>query len=564
MTLLADRPVVAPAPSPSAIVGDAASVQTPAVTPARPRWPWVAAGVAFVQYTIIGAWLLYERHYAIGDSLSRTLSAKLMVLSRDPHLGAVGFYWMPMPTIARIPFVLLLQPLGRPELAGPLTSALFAALTIPVLASVARLLRVPRAGAVVAAIYALSPVTMYIGANGMSESMFAFCIALTMWAYLRWRHQGTIQSLALLGLALGVTVACRYEGLVLMPVVALAVALGNERAQRAHAVLLSIIPAAAVFLAWSLASSLILDDGLFWYNASRTTTGTPVDAAWLPSDRSFGSVVGYLAVIVGALAPALLAVAAGCVSAFRRWRTSIGIVAFIAGIPSVVAIQLVGGSSWGVPRFFVTIPVVAAIGVLWVVRAARGDRRTAAFGVAGVVLLAVGSVTGGLVLSSHRYAYAEGEYAFFGPLFGREPAGQTVPADGPNRVFSGDIRPYERVTVDLDRLLATGQRAAMDSLQAVPVLLSDHPKQWIVPEDRDFEEILSDPVGRFDFIVILPSTSPTVYRVLLENELQRNTGGEWAEVGDYDGVVLVYEWVPTGHRSTFVQGDRLQTPAPDL
>lgn len=508
--------------------------------------------LAFVQYTLVGAWLLYSRHYAIGDSMSRTLSAKLMVLSRDPHLGAVGFYWMPLPTVTRVPFVLALQQFDLAELAGPMTSALFAALTIPVLFRIARLLDVERAGAVVIAIYALSPVTMYIGANGMSESTFAFCLALTMWAFLKWRHHGTVQSLAMLGLSLGLAVSCRYEGLVIVPVVAVAVAIATETLSRRQAVIIAVFPAFVVFAMWSLASYLILDDAFFWYTASRSTTGTPRDASWLPTDRSIGSLLGFLAVMIGSLAPAVAAVAIGCLSAFKRWRTSLGIIGFITALPVVIGLQVLDGSSWGAPRFFITTPVVAAVGVLWVLRAGRGDSRTFTIGVIGVGLLAVGAVTGGLFLSSHRYAHAEGEYAFFGPLFGREEAGPTVDDSGPNRVFSGDIRPYLRVTRDLDRYLSEGQRAAMDSLQAIPVVLTENPKQWIVPEDRDFEEILSDPVGRFDFIVVLPSTAPTIYRVLLEAELQRNTEGLWQKVGDYEGRAIVYEWVPTGNVATFV------------
>jgi hypothetical protein len=532
----------------------------------RPRWPWLIASFAFLQYTLIGAWLIFGRHYAIGDAFSRSLSAKLMVLSRDPHLGSMGFYWMPVPTVSRIPFSLITHPFGVDELAGPLTSALFAALTVVVLARICTELGLSSSWSVVVCLaYALNPVTMYLGANGMSESTFGFFLALVMLGLFRWRNAGTTTSLALLAVALAGAAMCRYETLLLLPIFAVLAWLRSPTGRKRSTMLLMVLPAIFVFFWWYVASYLIEGDGLFWLNASRATTATPPDAAWLPSPQTAGALALHSAFVVAMLAPAALAVVLGAVLAWREWRTGLGVVGVMLVIPIVVTYQLVGGSSWGVPRFYSVTPLLSLIGVVWVISVSREHRAARVAGWCGAVLVVAGALSASLFLSSHRFAYAEGEYAFFGPLLGREPASSTVPSDGPNRVFNGDIRPFYDLQADLDPLLAEGALVAMDGLQGVPALLTAEPKQFIVPEDRDFQEILSDPVGRFDFIVVISSVAPSGNSRLLQSELQRNTdGGTWQQVGDYRGIVKIWEWVLDGETPTYVQDrERVLRQQPD-
>jgi 4-amino-4-deoxy-L-arabinose transferase-like glycosyltransferase len=525
----------------------------------RWRWPWWVAGAAFVQYVVVGWWLLAVRHYAIADSLSRTLSAKLMVLSRDPHLGAVGFYWMPLPTLIRVPFVLVLQPFGRADLAGPLASATMAALTLPVLAAIGRTLRLstPTIVAVVM-IYAVSPVSVFLGANGMSESCAGFFLAVAVLGFLRWRHDGRLQSLVLTGIGLGGSAMSRYETIVLLPVVAVAVAICVELGRRRDAVVVALLPAVLVYGWWMLASQLIAGDWLFFYNTAKTTTARPDDAAWLPAAGE--SVVGHGLTLLAVLAPALVAVMIGAIAAWRRWRTSIALVAFTLAIPTFILFQVARGDSWGVPRFYMLTPLLVTVAVMWILRTGRTTLPNRLVGLVGVGLLAVGAGTSTWWFADQRRSYAEGEFGFFGAILGREGAEGAFDGDGPNRVFIDDLRPYRRLIQDLDPLLASGSVAAMDSLQAIPVLLTRHPGQFVVPEDRDFEEIMSDPLDRFEFIVVQTATARTEYRDLLDNALGLTDGGRWLSVADYDGLVTVYEWVPDGADPAFPQAQASAAP----
>ena len=519
----------------------------PDVRQQRSRWPWLVGTFTFVQCTVLGWWLIDVRNYAIGDSMYRTLYAKQMVLSRDPHLASMGFYWMPLPTVARVPFVFIAQLFGHAELAGPLTSALFAGLLVVLIARIGELMDLSRAAlALVVGTFAISPVTVYMGANGMSESMFGFFCALTLYFFVKWRQDGRATTLILMAIALGGATLCRYEGLLFVPVLAVAVASCVAKGRRVQLAIVTAFPSVMVFAWWTLASALIMDDPFFWRTASKSTTATPILSPWLPDSRSTAALFGHSVQVVLTLAPAFIAVVAGMVAAPKRWRTSLGILGVSAAMPAVITLQLVAGESWGVPRFYVMMPIFAAIGVMWVLRLGRDRPNAMWIGRAGIALLVVGAISGSVMLSSRERSYAEGEFAFFGPLLGTEDAMASVPPGGQNIVYSGDLRPFRALVGDLDPLLARGARAATQSL-SIAMLFTNELDQYISPEDRDFEPIASDPIGRFEFIVVQPAKVSAGQLILLSIAQRAVSEGEWLLVRSYGGgEVVIYEFVATG------------------
>lgn len=502
---------------------------------------------------VVSIWLLYVRHYTIGDALSRTATAKIMVLSGDPHLGSMGYYWMPLPTLTRIPFVLMLQPFGRAELAGPLTSAVFAALTIPVICAIGRTLKLSTALTVTIAItLAFNPVTMFIAANGMSESTFVFFLALTMYGYLRWRVDGAMTSLCILGLALGGAMASRFEALVITPAICVAVMLGVPKGRRLRTAAMVAFPPATVFMLWSLASLLIMGDWLFWKHIVDDFIVTPDDALWLPADRSIPSLARHDMLNVVALGPAVVLVVVGLLGFPRRWRTSIGVVGMILLLPIVITWQTHEGTSWDVPRFYTVIPMLVTVGVMWLVFASRSRRNwSVTFSVVGVVLLVAGSITGTVLIADVKRTSVEGDSVFFGAVLGRSPEDTWIPSDdGPG--FLDILAPFRQMERDLVPSFKRGRTVALDTIIAVPFLVSDYPQNYIIPEDRDFEPIIADPIGRVDFIIRISSNRATGYGVLLDQVIAGADGGKWVHVGSYGRSVRLYEWVPTGSQPELV------------
>ena len=85
------------------------------VTPQRHRGGAVLffalTGVYFaVGYVFVMRYNLFE-----GDAVSRVANAGYVMMSRDPHLSAMGFVWNPLPSLVEIP--LLLFDRWWPELA---------------------------------------------------------------------------------------------------------------------------------------------------------------------------------------------------------------------------------------------------------------------------------------------------------------------------------------------------------------------------------------------------------------------------------------------------------------
>ena len=537
--------------------------RAPEPSPRAARWPWAMAVIAFFEFLAAGWWMMYVKQYAIGDATTRTLNAKLMVLSSDPHLGAIGFYWMPIPTFTRIPFVLLLQPFGAAAFAGPMTCAFFGALTIPIVASTGRVLEAPRWLVVtVCAVFALSPLTVYISSNGMSESTFACFIALTLLAYARWSRSHHVWDLVFFGVALALGTATRYEMLIVAPFLCAGVAVQLSRDRWVRAFTLAMIPTLLWVGAWGLASKLIMKDWLFFLHASSGLTKVPDDATWLPAQRTLLNSLRYSGLMVALIAPGTVF---AVVAIRRNLRATLGLIAGATAMPLVSAYQVHTGTSWAVARFFMVLSVFGTVAVLWAASplmnpskpsnpsrpttrpradSRRPSRSNQRIGFAGVAVLVVGVVFGTLHLAVRRNTSPEGEYIFFRYLLGRDSATTPI-VGGPNQLFESDLRQYYLLRDELDPLLAKGKKVATE-VSNFETLITREPSQYVVPENRNFELVAADPIGRFDFVVIVKSSAVSSHGQALLNDIHATTPlGKWVKTRDYTNLTL-WEFVPGG------------------
>lgn len=226
--------------------------------------------VSVTGYVLVAFWIRYDLHFWINDALSRSADAVYVTVGRDPHLGAIGFYWPPLPQLIQIPLVPFLLPFGQTQMAGPLSSAICVAVTIPVLARIGRLLGLGRGWTLAICLtFAVNPVIIYYAAIGMSEACFFLVGAVTMLGFLGFvRTRGTPY---LLMLAVGLTgcVLTRLEGPFLA--IALAVVAGlqwGKWRQSARTIFLIGLPAAAAFFAWMLVQWVLLGSPFFFEHQS--------------------------------------------------------------------------------------------------------------------------------------------------------------------------------------------------------------------------------------------------------------------------------------------------------
>lgn len=473
---------------------------------------------ALAVYGIVGWWLTHYLHFAIGDSLARTANAKYMLFARDAHFAALGFVWMPIPTVSQLPAMLVLEPLGHAADAGWATTALWGAGTVLVLGRMCNHLCIPRVTAfLLVGAYALNPVVVYFAANGMSEGPLFFFVALTFLGLFRYLDRGDSAALLTAGLGAAGCALDRYEAIPLIFVVGGAVLLADLRRKGRHAALINstlvLLPAVASVVLWFLYMKVIkgsfhafIDDAAG--NQSATTTEAAVGAGKAAAP-AFGPVVHgpisinstglnpyqYTAHWMLAYAPALLLLPLIFLGHLRRAWGSLTLVTFGLFLPATTLFLLTRLSSAGDPRYFVSSIIVATVGVIFL--AARINvpyLRMLVHPVLAIALLA-GWVTGPLAQLDRNSTRQEQEWRVFDVLDGKI-----------DRSDSRGILAWQAFTASLDAQLKPGELVLADVRFTFEAeLYSTKPKQFIINNDEDYQPIVADPYRpglRIDYLLL--------------------------------------------------------------
>ncbi|MDA4103822.1 hypothetical protein MMON44395_19895 [Mycolicibacterium monacense DSM 44395] len=475
--------------------------------PRRPRWRPVTLFVLLsAGYFVVGAVLILRYNIFEGDGISRVANAGFTLMSRDPHLSAIGFVWNPLPSLVQIPIL----PLSRwfPELkthglTGVFQSAVFmagSALLVRQIAIDRDAGRVWRWAAV--GCFALNPVIVIYGGIGMSEAAEIFCVLWCVRHLLLWVEAQRVGDLAWAGMALGVGYLVRYE---MVPaacgaavLVAVVVFIRSPPQARTHSAVLSVtivvFPIATAVLAWAV-TGWIVNGELFatmssqYGNTSqvavaRARGGLAHDADWwviaqrLFAMQPFVGIAVILAVARCALtkaADALVPVATfGAVLAFASWGQY-------------------SGTTFGWFRFYIlAIPLVIVVAlVCWKPTARPVDkwRLDTLPSKLGATLLCASlflgiPVTTRSILNDDSNQVMLGINSLIDPL--RYP---------PDEQWYRRIGNDSRLMADyLDRKHLPEGSVLMDTFMTWGVwLASDNPKQFVITSDYDFTAALNRP-----------------------------------------------------------------------
>lgn len=444
-------------------------------------------------YLAVGLWLSLGPGYFEGDAIARTANALYVVSSRDPHVGAIGFIWNPLPSIVQIPLVLVLDPFGLAFLAAPIHSALFGVGSLVILDRILRLLGVGGLGRrVLLLLYGLHPMIVFYAAVGMSETAFFFFMFGAIHQYLRWVRASGPGALIQLSLFSAGTFLVRYEALAFAAgcVVALVVAFlaGKDlEPDRLEAILLTyLVPFAYVVALWIFFNGIFVGDPLYFYRSARSNLG---QTATFGLETALAGVVGSIpgatlyslerwALLMPAIAPiTLLGFIRGT---FRRERTTLALVFVTGSVPVFTMYMLYAGAlapwlryfMYGVPFAFVLLPLV-----LEPLRSAR--RAWVAGWVVAVVLMVA--------------AVPTSAYAMLTPDF-HEESGIV------GHIFRPDVFPVAN-TFATEREIAAYLEAKpertvtlIDSSFSFPVnLFSRDHGRFVITSDRDFKQISERP-----------------------------------------------------------------------
>jgi len=522
---------------------------------ARARWPLVMAAIALAAYVATAIWMLYGLPYEIGDALARTADARYMLFSRDPHLAAVGFVWLPLPVLAQLPFMLVASPLHQAVAAGPISTAVGGALAVLVVAGITRVLQLGRGlGVALTAAYAFNPVIIFTSANGMSETWFYLFAAIALLGYVQWIRYGRTLDLVVISAGLAGAMFVRYETIAFIPLLALGAGVrawrGPFRApidmqnirRVASCSFVVALPGIWMLSLWLFAELLIMKSPFFWLHAQSSMGHTPAHAGWLPAQLTPRSIVGYSANLTLEIAPGLLLLAPLLLIRRRLDRAIVGMALLGCALlfPALIVYQLMKRVTWADPRYFEPLVLFTTVAAAWVAAELRPSHRSTRvlFNTGIIALLVLGMFTATSALSDPKATAIEQEHHFFRAVSGRPQVSQ----GNVNTFQLAPVIPsWKKLARELDLRTTNRDLILVDANVAFPaVVFTDHPDRYLISSDRDYERVVADPIGKVTYIVqVAGSPDAATYSAILAG----TANGTWTKLEDFS-VASVYRWVP--------------------
>lgn len=471
-------------------------------TAAPPRWHGVAIfGCLSTLYFAVGAVLSLRYNLFDPDAPSRVANAGYAVLSRHPHLSAIGFVWNPLPSLVEMPFI----PLHRfwPELktyglAGAVQSAVFMAAAALMIRRIAldRGLGTGWRWVVVGA-FALNPVIVIYGGSGMSEAAELFAILWCVRYLLRWVDSHQVGDLAWAGIALGVGYLARYE---MIPaacgVAALVAVVTFVRAPRQTrlpstvvSVVLVLFPIWAAFVIWAVTGWVVSGEAFPQLSSQYGNDSQVAGALARGGTAHSGSAdVALIAARMLAMQPlaGIAAVVAAVLALLTRKVDGLVAVVTFGAVLAFSAWGQFSETTFGLFRYYLpAIPMVLVIAMTcWRVSPAWWPKVGAAL-LCGSLLVAIPVTTTSMLDED----------------IGNQPLQFGLKSLIDPVAYPAEQQRYRRELVD-DRLLAEfldrkelpDGSVLMDTFFGWGIwLASDDPTQFVVTSDYDFTAALNRP-----------------------------------------------------------------------
>jgi hypothetical protein len=471
-----------------------------------------------------------------GDAYSRVTNAYYVLFSRDPHLGAIGFVWSPLPSLIElllVPFKVVWPPMVELGFAAVIMSAPFMAAAVYQLDRTLHEFSVPLlARLILVASFAFHPMIVYYGAAGTAEAPLIFFLVLAVRYLARWLRNPVAGSLVMAGLGLAAAYLTRYEALLsavgLIGIVILATFIrtpGGTRTRWDAAMADGAIiaaPIALVFVGWSLASWVIVGSPFAQFsssygNASQLSVaaaeganelGLPVQAKALLAAQRL--------VLIEVTAPVALGLAV-IVGAFRRDARMLAIIGCLGTTLAFMVVAYVENALAPWLRYFIlAIPLgILLLGLAIGSLVSRpGDRpaeeqRSAGRPVAAArraglfIARLIRAALVLLILSWSVAALPIAAAAMRDPVIAIEESQDLAAILGPDRA-SADRRGASLLSFATERQVAAYldekdlPRGAvlLDAFRGFSIVAqSRDPGQFVITPDRDFKAVLADPLS---------------------------------------------------------------------
>jgi len=494
----------------AAVLADAHADLAPVAVAAREGLSLHLFAGSFVLYMVLSYILIVHLKFLYVDTVARTIHAWYVLWGNGaPHMAAIGFIWMPLPTLFQIPF--MVHPvMGTSVIAGGLMSAICMAATTTAVDGSLRMMQLSnRVRWTLVALFALHPMILMYGANGMSEAMLMATAAFCSYFYVKWLNTRAITSLSLLSVSAAGAILTRYEGFALAAAAVALVLIAYtwdfflERHARHHtftdlgihlegvAITALGAPVYAAMI-WVYANWIIMGDPFFFlrgtYSNAAQIAFAPREVIALRFDLGSTSVFALTRIfqIEAIFIPATLL--AMLLLLRRRQVLKIGALLLPFSLLVFSWLTLFLGQSYGWFRFFIYAIPGATLAVGVIIQALGTQRLLAR---ALVLLLLLG------VLGSNLAAAR----AILNPRIGREEFAaveallEWKPVDASTTVEAKVAAWVRERVIDRDVLMDD-----FSGREIIRLTGTTHP--FVLGVDRDFEEILTFPQGRVRYVLV--------------------------------------------------------------
>lgn len=490
---------------------------------------------SLVVYLAVGYWLQVQQGFILGDALSRVSAAQGALFSRDPHLAAIGFVFTPLTAMVQLPAIVV-SPLW-PEMterafSGTIMSGAFMAGGVVQILGMGTDRGLPRLYTLtIAALFALNPMIVFYGANGMSEAPFIFFMSWAVRRLILWMVDDDVHHLITAGgIAMGLAYLTRYDAVACVAAAGLLVA-GTTyvrarpppRIRRALVDLIMVSgPGFGAFIGWAGVSWLITGEAFAQFTSQYGNTAILDQSGQATTDFAGG--VLFAAVCITLLAPTLLPIAVwGAVRRWtqRNWQVLLAPLAIYGAALAFQAFSYATGSTFPFLRFYIiAIPLSTCLAMLAVpdgqlVPAKRRGRYAppqaeppgrvrrpvlAYFPVAVVFALAVPITAWGM----GQPKYAPQEYAL-GAVLAPDPTSVSERKALEHRI-AASFSTERKIADYLEKLNLPESSVITDTVYGFAIIAaSQHPKTFVVPSDPDFTTLLNAPADNgVEYLLAVP------------------------------------------------------------
>ncbi len=540
----------------------------------RERWEGLAVGsVVSVALAVLGWFATVRTGVIPSDAVSRVQGALAVVAGRDPHPESIGFIWGPFPTLFQVPFVSLRSvwpDLAARAVAAVLVSAVCTGVLIAQLLAWGRDLGSPRWSRLAVALLTLaSPLVLLYGANGMSEATWMCALVVAARQLALWARTDRLGSLVVAGVAIGVAYLTRYEtaaaalgALAFVAVISAGRRPGDDgwdrgtvggelgrTARRFREVALDVailsFPIGAAVVGWSAASYLIVGEPLAQLSSEYGNSALVRAAAGviesIIGDTSVPGRVGFFVQQLVVAAPMLVPLVLVTAWVGGRRATSGAAALCVLGAPLALQLVLAGAGST-FPWFRYVVGAVVLSGVLAMVLTGASSTRTAGWlRPVAVCCLLPGVLWSWAVVTSGDLGARDDQLVV--------DAMRTVRDGGEVAESDSVIARGQAVAADVDDVpdARAGSVLTDASSTYAVVAAAERPEVFIIPSDRDFEAVVSDPAtfGVRYVLLRLPSSAGDAViaahpGLATDQDANFERVRTWGEDGDDAGRYVLY------------------------